>query len=675
MSLSTMIGAPHSPLLFPARGFVALHPLAPATQAAPRERYSADQALTVAALPFRNHTGRDELVWVEFGLAALLNRELQAQHGIAVLPLVDVVTALKGSAADGPPAARAIEHIRAIGARAVIAVQVHSRESDFELRYQLLSERRREDAGSLHGGDLTQLTIALGRKLASELLIEAPARIAIDAFTHEAFARAKGAAREQRYQTAQDYLQVCVASQPHAFDMGIAHVESLAALEHPDTPSKAQALLARAAASADVGTQARVLRALAAYYRALENNALARTLIHQALTLLESNGDDALKASVLLERCELAISDREFELAQSIGQRVLATVQGGDGDRLTAQCLRQEGVIAHLRGGAARALEILQRSAQLSRTPHPQHADLARTLHRIAIVHRDAGRMRDAARAIDEAAECAKLAGAPIRHALALALQLRVHSDAGNPSAAKAAQAALESAPIQQSGAGRLLSQLSDAWLCWRSDRVADALQRMERVRKLGREARDFWLSFAIATNTGMAIAGARYDLARELIAEIEAHRRFYEGTCLHGSAHFFKAALAHARGDRAQAWRLLRETMAVSTAGIVRSNACLAAAWLACEDRALQEVPGWLDEVPAWTAEHPNGIMVLARYHFERGDWATAAEHQARYVEHWPADEVTQDQRRLLHSYREAMRTGRPVAMPRLPHLLSLRF
>ena len=119
----------------------------------------------------------------------------------------------------------------------------------------------------------------------------------------------------------------------------------------------------------------------------------------------------------------------------------------------------------------------------------------------------------------------------------------------------------------------------------------------------------------------------------------------------------------------------MLRETLAVSSSGIVRSNACLAAAWLACEDRALQEVQGWLDEVPAWTAEHPNGIMVLARYHFERGDWAGAAEHQARYVEHWPADVVTLDQRRLLHSYREAMRTGRAVAMPRLPHLLSLRF
>jgi hypothetical protein len=172
-----------------------------------------------------------------------------------------------------------------------------------------------------------------------------------------------------------------------------------------------------------------------------------------------------------------------------------------------------------------------------------------------------------------------------------------------------------------------------------------------------------------------MAISGARYELAHSLITEIEANRRFYEGTCLAGLAEYFRAALAHARGDRQQAWRMLRETLAVSSVGIVRSNACLAAAWLACEDRALREVQGWLDQVPAWTAEHPNGIMALARYRFEQGDWAAAVDHQARYVERWPADEVTLHQRHLLRVYREAMRSGRAVAIPRLPQLLSLRF
>ncbi len=668
MSLSTTIGAPHYPSHAPshlqARGFGALHPPAPRPSVL---RF-------VAALPFRNQTGRDALVWVEFCMAALLNRELEAQQALSVLPLVDVVTALKGSG-DGPPGAHAIEQIRALGARTVIAAQVHSHENGFELRYQLHGEMRLADSTPLRGGDLTQLTIALGQKLARMLVDEEPARVPTDTFTNEAFTRAMHAAREQRYQVAQDYLQVCVASQPHALEMEVEHVESLAAIEHPETASKAHALLARAAASADVTTQARVLRALAAYYRALENNELARTLIHRALMLLETNGDEALKAAVLLERCELAIADREFELAQSIGRRVLAAAQGGNHDRLTAQCLRQEGVIAHLRGQAEPALETLHRSAQLSRTPHPQHADLARTLYQIAIVNRDAGRMRDAALAIDEAVDCAKLAGTPVRHALTLAFQLMVHSYAGNQAVADAAQATLASASMQQSRAGRFLSQLTQAWLYWRNGRIGEALQRMEQVRKLGREARRFWLSFAITMNTGMAIAGGRYDLARDLIAEIEANRRFYEGTCLYGSAAFFKAALAHARGDRQQTWRMLRETMAVSSVGIVRSNACLAAAWLACEDRALHEVQGWLDQVPAWTAEHPNGIMALARLRFEQGDWAAAAEHQARYVEHWPSDEVTLYQRRLLHDYREAMRTGRGFAIPRLPHLLSLRF
>ncbi|VTU40825.1 putative ATPase [Variovorax sp. PBS-H4] len=664
MSLSTMIGAPHSPPQFPARGFGA------------SRRSAARPSLLrfIAALPFRNYTGRDALVWVEFGMAALLNRELEAQQALSVLPLVDVVSALKG-AGDGPPGARAIEQVRALGARTVIAAQVHSHENGFELRYELHGEMSLADSSPLRGGDLTQLTIALGQKLARELVDEEPARVVVDTFANEAFTRAMHAAREQRYQVARDYLQVCVASQPHALEIDVEHVESLAAIEHPETAPTAQRLLARAAASADVATQARVLRALAAYHRALENNELARTLIHQALTLLETNGDEKLKAAVLLERCELAIADREFELAQSIGRRVLAAAQGGDHDRLTAQCLRQKGVIAHLRGQAAPALEILHRSAQLSRTPHPQHADLARSLYQIAIVYRDAGRMREAALAIDEAVDCAKLAGTPVRHALTLAFQLTVHSYAGNPAVADAAQATLASASMQQSRAGRFLSQLTDAWLHWRGGRIDDALQRMGQVRKLGREARHFWLSFAITMNTGMAIAGGRYDLARELITEIEANRRFYEGTCLYGSATFFKAALAHARGDRQQAWRGLRETMAVAPVGIVRSNACLAAAWLACEDRALPEVRGWLDQVPAWTAEHPNGIMALARYNFEQGNWAAAAELQARYVDRWPADEVTLYQRRLLHDYREAMRTGRAFAIPRLPHLLTLRF
>ena len=197
----------------------------------------------------------------------------------------------------------------------------------------------------------------------------------------------------------------------------------------------------------------------------------------------------------------------------------------------------------------------------------------------------------------------------------------------------------------------------------------------MEPVRKLAGQARQFWLGFAIAMHAGMAIAGAHHALARELIAEIDTHHAFYEGTCQDGLSAFFKAALAHAEGDRSRAWHRLREAIAVSTAGIVRPSACLAAAWLACEDRALDEVQGWLDQAGAWTAEHPSGITTFARYRFELGDWAGAAAHQARYVEGWPADEVSPYQRQLLRSYREASRTGMAVAIPRMPQLPTLRF
>src|SRR4029450_8160168 len=100
------------------------------------------------------------------------------------------------------------------------------------------------------------------------------------------------------------------------------YVSSLAAVEHPETHSKAQHVLARAAAADDADVQARVLRSLSSYHHTQGNDKLARGLIHGALTLIERRSDDdRLTASVLLERSEIAIADREFNLALSLSQR------------------------------------------------------------------------------------------------------------------------------------------------------------------------------------------------------------------------------------------------------------------------------------------------------------------------------------------------------------------
>ena len=186
------------------------------------------RALSIVALPFHNRTGRDELVWVEFGLAALLNRELEAQRGLAVMPLVDVLALLRESDGRSPPLPRAVERIHAAGAGVVITVQVHMREDGFELRYRLHGQTGPDEGGQLHGSDLTQLTIALGRRLAAEFASREPSRLAApdagDSFTSEALSRARRAAMEQRYQMAQSYLQVCVASEPPALEMEVEHV-------------------------------------------------------------------------------------------------------------------------------------------------------------------------------------------------------------------------------------------------------------------------------------------------------------------------------------------------------------------------------------------------------------------------------------------------------------------
>ncbi|MEJ7686974.1 MAG: winged helix-turn-helix domain-containing protein [Variovorax sp.] len=636
------------------------------------------RSLAVATLPFRNCTGRDELLWVEFGLAALINRELEAQRVFAVVPIIDVINVLRRES-DGHGGSTPVQLVAdRLGACAVVAVEVHACEAGYELRHEVHYQSRVCDAGTTAGPDLSQLTVGLGRKLSAELAMCSPPEPSLlhgDAFTAEAFSRALRAAKEQRFKIARDYLEVCVVAEPHPLEMDVAYVDSLAAMDHPETHAKAEQVLARAAESADVLAQVGVLRALSCYHYARGSAALARSLIQRALTLAGQIEESPLAATISLERSDMAIADREFDLARSIGRRVLAVAKPGDEDRLLSRCLRQEGVIAHLQGYAEHALDALCRSAKLSRMPPVQHADLARTLHRIAIVYRDAGRMQDAMNAVDEAVDCARTAGMPVRHALSLAFQLTVHSYAGNQAVADDAYARLESVSMPQSLAIQFLSQSTGAWLSWRAGHIDEALARIASARALAGELRYFWLSFGIFMNTGMAIAGARYDLAREMLADMEAHWRFYENTCLQGLAGYFRAALAHAQGDRVEAWRSLRDAIRISSTGIVRSNACLAAAWLACEERSLDEVPGWLAQVPAWTEEHPLGIMALARFRFEAGDWDAAAAHQARYVEHWPQEEVTLSQRQLQDAYRAASITKKATAIARLPHLLTLRF
>lgn len=640
--------------------------------------YGPRPQMRVAILPFRNLTALAELIWVEYGLAALLKRTLEAQSGVAVTPILEVVAALDGKFEHLTTAqcADLVAEIASVGA--VVAVQVLSRDAGFELAYEIFHRAEVWRSGQLCDTDLTRMTIDLAKLLGHELPGSDPNPpvwpFTGDAFANEAFARAMHAIEEQRYQVGLRYIEVCVATEPHAFEMDVEHVTVLAAVEHPETQFKALAVLSRAADNGDVTAQVRVLRALSTYHQAVAHYPQARDAINQALALLGGTHDQHLAASVLLQSADLAIGDRELDLALQLGRRVMQIAQTVASDRLLSHCLRIEGIVAHLRGDSEHALEVLSRSAEMSRMLRLQHADLTYTLHRIALVQRDAGRLDEAMAAIDEAVECARHAGMPMRLAHMLEVQLLVHSYAGNQATALKAQQQLESPHLDSTRAGRLLGLLGRAWLAWRAGRIDEALRDLDEARPLGRQFPPFWFTFAVGLNAGVAIAGRRFDLARELIADVESSSMFDHDTWLQGLALFLRAALAHALDRRTETWSLLRKAIDVAPQSIVRSNACLAAAWLACEDNELADVPGWLAHVQDWTEQHPCGLMALARYRYAQGHWQAAAEIQARYVERWPVEEVTEFQRELLAIYRRSAISGEREPIAPSPRLLTLR-
>jgi tetratricopeptide (TPR) repeat protein len=483
----------------------------------------------------------------------------------------------------------------------------------------------------------------------------------------EVYARAMEAVEQQRFQVAVNLLQVCVDTEPHPLEAAVEYIVRLASVAHAATVERAQPVLARARDEGNRAACARVMVAVSNYHYYEGEFAPSLIAIDEALALLDGAVPTTVQAIAMVRRIELAVAAREFDVGQRLTDRLMALARQLGSDRLVALALRNQAHIAQLCGEPERALRDVEHAVELGRALRLRNADLATALLRWATLCRGAGQLARALPLIDEAARHAVDSGMPMRAAHALAAQASIAAAAGQPEVAEAALVRLRSHAIMSNQGGLGLLHLAEGAQAWRARDHERALESFEHANVLLRHFDNFWFEFALVFNAGLSIAASRFGPALRFIEEYEAHPRFGGDRWLQAQAHLLRATLAHAQGARAEARHALRAALAQAPAGLVRAQAQLAAVWLACEDGALEPVPGWLAELGEWTNEHPDGLAALARYRYACGDFAAAQATQAAYVEHWPASHVSDAQRRLLAAYRTAQTSGRAVEVERL--------
>lgn len=636
-------------------------------------------ATSIAVLPFQNRSGDTALVWVELGLPALVNRTLEAQPGLSVLPLLDVAAAVREAAVQGATATSAGVQ-RRLGADAVLAFEVLADGDQPYLSWTVHRSGGPARTGTVGGQALTDLAIQCAQGLARELAAaEAPPRVWPfdgETFLAEAFARGMQAVAEQRFQVALNYLQICVDAEPHPLEVDVEYVARLAATGHPGTPDHAAKALERAADAGDASARERILIALSVYFYYEGDHARARAATDTALGSGGTGGTPSFgMATLLLRRAELAIGDRDFELGRRLVDDTFEVARQIGAERVVAQALSRRATLEQLCGRHEPALRDLENAVALCRE-RGRGADLAFALIRWALVLRDVGELHKALPLLDEGVRCSVESGLPMRAAHALGAQVAMASQAGLTDTARAACARLRERRIVASPAGPALLRFAEAWMAWRVGQVDAALEHLEAVGTRLRQFPHFWITRAFSVSVGLAIEARRFSTAQGLIDELKTHPRYPSDRGLQGISLFHAGALAHAERRRDDAWRLLRKCLDVAPNGVVRAHACMSALWLTSEDR--RDEPGvssWLAEIEPWTRGQANGLAVLARHRYGQGDFAGAVEAQSQVIDGWPEDEVSPLQHTLLAAYRQALATGDPIPIEPAELLPTLRF
>lgn len=637
---------------------------------------AADTAVSIALMPFANHTGMADLDWVELGLLSLVVNALGANPRLCVVPIASLLTALDAQPAE-PASARVHLAQRLLGAQHMVEATLTCEDGQFCLTWNM-NHGLPGGAQRLLCDEPSQLGQKLARAIEAALL---PGTEAVpfpfdspDPLARQALGRALQEMARQKWSSALHLLKVVLDIVPGHQSVLLEKLRALTALDNEQAFEIGHALLARADASGDTHLASAVHLALAELCSRRRQIDKARDHIDRSLHLTSGREAQDWVTAALLLRALIAIHQLDFDTAQHHLERAQRLCDASGNQLHQARLLALRTVVQAETGHVVQAWLLARQTVELYRE-HGLHTGWARSSSNFANLCAHLGRFREAVEHAEGSIAVARRLNYPADVMMGAVMlsglyrQLRRSGDV-----LRVVNMAEELGTVGTLSPAYL--HVCRAQLCAVHDRHSEAADHLLEARELLHGAGQLSdHQFALPLLGTSLVLSGRHDAARKLFDEIQALPNYSRNHHLQGALMHCRAQLALAEGERELARTGLDQACDATPIGWWHAHACLDGAWLQLEAGNAERARAMLDDVGAWRSEHPAGLAVVARLHHAEGRHAEAhATHQHLVAS--MAGEVPPWLAELGELYAKcaqgALPTAQPVPLaPRLPTTL----
>lgn len=602
--------------------------------------------VSLAVLPFQNHTGSADLGWVELGLMSMVTQALGADPSITLPPVASLLQAVSLIDRDVPRQAKQMRLSQALGVGHIVEVSVGGNENAYWFDYAIFPSQACE---RLIASDLTTLAERLTEAIRVSIkgtVAGGLARIESvdDPFVHQAMVRALQALARQHWRKAGNLLSAARDITPNDLPVRVALLDALAGQGHEEALPLGWDLLELATRNGDTDLAIAVHLALGRALLERHDDTTSEDHIKRALDLATEHGkaQEQFSARVLLST--LALRSRDFDAAEALHTELDRA--SPPPERLTDVLNHKSNiaVLATRRGDVVQGMQLGRKVVAQSRQHRLDQLfinsslDLARSCFDLGLVHEAT---EHAEAALPVAIECAEHArSAKLAEFLCLAYRcLRKPSRCADVLAL--VDATLDQRPTVR--ASMLAARAHHEAACGAHEAAARLLRQSMDLRL----RHDYsacirhtaqWLVFTLAQ-------AGEHDAAREACADFQAFP-------LPGKDRQSHVALELCRrvsNDFEEAPPNLDDDFSAivdcAPVGFWRACATMNLAWQAIEREQLGTAEQLLQRLGPWLSELPMGRALDERYKFAKGMDAQAVGTHRRLAQSVDSLPVHMDQ------------------------------